>query len=63
MAAAALIGNVPLTEVTRNVLDVVIRAQEKILGPLNPTFNLNNLLKVGLILFIFNKFYSSMYLL
>jgi len=48
MAAAALIGNVPLTEMTRNVLDVVTRAQEKILGPLNPAFNLNNMLKEGL---------------
>ena len=46
MAAAALVGGVPLSVMAREVLKVAMQASERILGPFNPTFNLNKMLKV-----------------
>jgi len=48
LTAAAIIGNVALPDIAREVLKVVVNASEKILGPFNPNFNLNNMLKEGL---------------
>ena len=45
LTAAAIIGNVALPDIAREVLKVVVNASEKILGPFNPNFNLNNMLK------------------
>ena len=49
MAAAALIGEVSMADMAREVLKVVISASEKIFGPFNPVFSLNTMLKVRLI--------------
>jgi patatin-like phospholipase domain-containing protein 2 len=48
MAAAALIGDVSMVDMAREVLQVVISASDKILGPFNPVFSLNDMLKEGL---------------
>ena len=71
MAAAALIGEVSMADMAREVLKVVISASEKIFGPFNPVFSLNNMLKVmvnllsvlyQLYCFLLNYIQSSGYL-
>lgn len=48
MAAAAIVGDVPLTDMAREVLAVVCKASEKVLGPFHPQFSLNDALHEGL---------------
>lgn len=48
MAAAALVGDVSLTDMAREVLKVACKANEKALGPFHPQFNLNEALHEGL---------------
>jgi len=47
MAAAALICDLPLEDMARNVLQLASNASEKLLGPFNPYFNLHSTLKEG----------------
>ena len=60
MAAAALIGEVSMADMAREVLKVVISASEKIFGPFNPVFSLNNMLKVRL---TYYQYYTDCFLL
>ena len=46
MAAAALVGGVPLPDMVRECVQLACLASEKILGPFNPNFNLSNSIRV-----------------
>eukprot|EP00088_Acartia_fossae_P000909 TRINITY_DN10343_c0_g1_i1.p1 TRINITY_DN10343_c0_g1~~TRINITY_DN10343_c0_g1_i1.p1 ORF type:complete len:463 (-),score=80.68 TRINITY_DN10343_c0_g1_i1:563-1951(-) len=48
LAAAALIGNVPLADMVRECVQLSCLASEKILGPFNPNFNINVSIKEAL---------------
>ena len=52
LAAAALIGNVPLADMVRECVQLSCLASEKILGPFNPNFNINVSIKVCEILIL-----------
>jgi len=47
MAAVALICELPLEEMARNVIKLANNASEKVLGPFSPSFNLHGTLKEG----------------
>ncbi|KAK9870801.1 hypothetical protein WA026_009760 [Henosepilachna vigintioctopunctata] len=48
VAACCLLCDLPLGDLTSNVLRAAIEARKKSLGPLSPSFNINNLLLEGL---------------
>lgn len=48
IAACALICKVPMGEVTTSILRVAVKARSRALGPLHPTFALNELIREGL---------------
>jgi len=47
MAAVALICDLPLSDMARNVVSLASNASEKVLGPFSPSFNLHGALKEG----------------
>ena len=47
MCAVALVCDLPLVEVTRNVAMLAFEVNDRMLGPFNPTFNLHRKLKTA----------------
>lgn len=48
IAAACLLCDAPLGDITSQVLHLAMQARSRVLGPFSPSFNINNLLKDGL---------------
>jgi len=49
MAAVALLADLPLGEMTSNVLNIAIEARKRTLGPFSPSFNITQIIFEGLI--------------